>query len=34
MFEVAKGAYMSVYKPAQKKISAGHFNMAVLKITY
>ena len=34
MFEVAKGAYMSVYKPDQKKISAGHFNMTVLKITY
>ena len=25
---------MSVYKPAQKKISTGHFNMTVLKIRY
>ena len=31
MFEAAKGAYMSVYTPAQKEISTGHVNYECIK---
>ena len=31
VFEAAKGAYMSVYTPAQKEISTGHVNNECMK---